>query len=956
MIVLDLILNLSLLVALSIVSGFIEHYLPRNTRWGMIAQGTLYGSVAVLGMLRPVQLEPGLIFDGRTVMISLCALFHGPLAALVAVVLTMFTRVHIGGVGMFVGLLTILSSAVIGLLVHYYSRSRSKYLTVRHLLSLGVAVHLTMLALLLLLPWDTALTTIRAISLPVLFLYPLATILAGKILLDQESNLRFIDQLQQAREHLHITLGSIQEAVISTDLEGRIIYMNPTAETLTGWKNSEVHNRPLSDFIRIIDRDSREELITPVEQVLAAGKPVQVSNHTLLVARNGAEHHISENAAPMHDAVGRLLGVVFVIRDVTAEYTAREKLRESESLFRNIFEHHSAVKLLIDPTTGAIIAANRAAEEFYGWPVGSLKRMRIQDINILTPEEIALEMEKAKTCKRIHFEFRHRLADGSVRDVEVFSSGVTIGGKALLHSIVQDITTRKMAERALAANEQYIQSVFSAAPVGIGVVNNRIFRTVNDRLCAMTGYAREELIGQSTRLLYVSDQDFVHIGKVLYSYLDAPTAAVEACWQRKDGRRIDVLLCSSSLAPITGETSVTFTALDISERNDAEREKEKLQIQLLQAQKIESVGRLTGGVAHDFNNILSIIVGYNELALEEAVPGSDMHGHLQKIQEAGQRSANVIKQLLAFSRQQTIAPKVLDLNDAVSSLMVMLKRLIGEHIDFVWAPGHNLPPVYMDPSQIDQILVNLCVNASDAIAGTGSIVVETSTVFIDEAYGSQHSGVLGGHYVTLTVRDNGCGMEPTVMEKIFEPFFTTKAVGEGTGLGLSTVYGIAKQNNGFVNVASEPGKGTSLTIYLPRHEANTTGAEGSKGSPPKRGHGETVLLVEDDPVLLEMSRTILKRLDYKVLPCNSPSTAQRLAAEQTESIDLLLTDVIMPEMNGRELADRLLALHPEMKVLFMSGYTANVINRHGVLDSGTHFLHKPFSTRELAAKMREALA
>lgn len=384
-------------------------------------------------------------------------------------------------------------------------------------------------------------------------------------------------------------------------------------------------------------------------------------------------------------------------------------------------------------------------------------------------------------------------------------------------------------------------------------------------------------------------------------------------------------------------------------------ERHSLESQLLHAQKMESVGRLAGGVAHDFNNMLQTILGYAGLALEEEELSPSLREALEEIKQAGERSAGLTRQLLAFARQQAIAPKVLDLNDAVSGLLNMLGRLIGEDIDLLWNPGKDLLPVLMDPAQIDQVLANLIVNARDAIAGNGKVTIETRMAEFDEAYCSDHPEFQPGRYVMLAVSDNGCGMAPETLSSIFEPFFTTKAKGHGTGLGLATVYGIVKQNKGFINVYSEPDRGTTFKIYLTPHESGVPAAEDDHESRPAAGGSETVLLVEDEQALLELGRRLLDRLGYRVLPADSPGRALEIAGENPGKIDLLMTDVVMPGMSGRDLWERLAAQHPGLKCLFMSGYTANVISHHGVLDKGIHFLQKPFAIRDLAEKIREAL-
>ena len=407
--------------------------------------------------------------------------------------------------------------------------------------------------------------------------------------------------------------------------------------------------------------------------------------------------------------------------------------------------------------------------------------------------------------------------------------------------------------------------------------------------------------------------------------------------------------------PLYEQNLMISTVQDVTERKRADAEREKLQAQLVQARKMEAVGRLAGGVAHDYNNMLGVILGYAELALEKIDGEHPLRADLEEIFAAARRSADITRQLLAFARKQTIAPKVLDLNATVEGMLKMLRRLIGENIDLVWAPGTNLWKVKMDPAQVDQLLANLFVNARDAIADVGKVTIETGDVVFDEAYCADHEGITPGEYVLLAVSDDGCGMDKTTLENIFEPFFTTKEVNQGTGLGLATVYGIVKQNEGFINVYSEPGKGTTFKIYLPRHADLPEKARTERVTeiPPSRG--ETVLVVEDDESILKLAERILDGLGYSVLTAASPGEALALAEEHAGGIHLLMTDVIMPEINGRDLADRIKEGRPGIKCLFMSGYTANVIAHQGVLDEGVQFIQKPFSLKDLAVKVREAL-
>lgn len=385
-------------------------------------------------------------------------------------------------------------------------------------------------------------------------------------------------------------------------------------------------------------------------------------------------------------------------------------------------------------------------------------------------------------------------------------------------------------------------------------------------------------------------------------------------------------------------------------------EQHELEAQLRQAQRVESLGRLAGGVAHDFNNMLGVILGQVELALLQVDDPEQVRGHLESIRDAGTRSAELTRQLLAFARRQPVIPRVLDLNEAVDGMLSMLRRLLGENIDLVWEPRQGLWPVKVDPTQLDQLLTNLAVNARDAIQGVGRLTVATGNASGGEAIWATQVGVKPEEFVTLTVSDDGCGMDAETLERAFEPFFTTKAPGQGTGLGLAMVFGMVSQNGGSIRAESKPGLGTTFEIRLPRYVGPDASAPVHVGEEPviHKGH-ETILVTEDERALLEMVTTMLELEGYTVLPASTPAEALRLAEEHAGEIQLMLTDVIMPTMNGPDLFDAVSAWHPELERLFMSGYTADIIADRGVLHDGIHFLQKPFTLAELAKRVRQVL-
>jgi len=469
----------------------------------------------------------------------------------------------------------------------------------------------------------------------------------------------------------------------------------------------------------------------------------------------------------------------------------------------------------------------------------------------------------------------------------------------------------------------------------------------------MHGYEKNEFTGLNLHDLDVPESEKL-IADRIRAILEKGKATFTVEHYRKDGSVIPLSVSVKSVE-WEGRPALLSIATDITESRQAEREREKLEAQLHQAQKMEAVGRLAGGVAHDFNNMLSLILGHAELALEEIEPSHPLYANLEEMKIAGERSAELTRQLLAFARKQTISPVKLDLNEILEGMLKMLQRLIGEDIELNWIPGSDLWPVKLDPGQIDQVLANLCVNARDAIVDVGKIKIETRNVKIDEAYCDDHPGLSPGSYVRLSVSDNGCGIDTETLENIFEPFFTTKGIGKGTGLGLSTVYGIVKQNNGFIDVYSEPGRGTTFKIYLPRFEAGAIESLEERERKSVEKGCETILIVEDEPAILAMTKMMLKKTGYTVLAAKTPGEAIRIAQEYPGNIDLLLSDVVMPEMNGWDLAMKIISLYPNLKRIFMSGYTADVIAHHGVLEKGVNFIQKPYSRKDLGSKVREVL-
>ena len=606
--------------------------------------------------------------------------------------------------------------------------------------------------------------------------------------------------------------------------------------------------------------------------------------------------------------------------------------------------------------TGKITRMNPVAEQLTGWPENEALGQPLLQVFHIINEDTRAEAENpiervlqqgvivglanhTLLLSRNGIEWPIADSGAPVRNRE----GQTIG--AVL--VFRDQSEERATLDKLKESEERYRILFEGSDQGILIadVETRRFLFANPAICRMFGYSADEI-----RKLGVEDiHPKASLNHVLAEFTAQAagdhTLALALPCKRKDN---SIFQADISVTPmvINGRKCSVGFFLDISER-------QKLEDQLRQAQKMEAVGQLAGGVAHDFNNMLMVILGHTDIAIARLDANEPLFANLQEIRKAAQRSADITRQLLAFARKQVVTPIVLDLNEAIAGMLKMLHRLIGESIVLTFKPGPLLWPIKIDPVQVDQILANLIVNSRDAISGSGEITIETENVEFDGSYTATHAEFIPGSYIRLAVSDNGSGMDRQTINHLFEPFFTTKALGKGTGLGLATVFGIVKQNNGFINVYSESGHGTTFKIYLPKERALISETL-EEPKCPITGN-ETILLVEDEESILNLGKSILEQCGYTVLAARTPEEALGLTARHTGTIHLLLTDVVLPGMNGRELKEIVAAQRPGLKVLYMSGYTADLIAKHGVLDQKVAFLQKPLSIITLAKKIREIL-
>ena len=713
--------------------------------------------------------------------------------------------------------------------------------------------------------------------------------------------------------------------------------------------------KPMMDYIH---PDYREIVRERIEKLIKGGALAPLIEEKMIRA-DGTVIQTEVAAAPLEYQGEQ--AVLAIIRDITDRKHAEAALRESEENFRRSLDD-SPLGLRIVTSEGETLYANQAALEIYGYDsVGELERTPVKER--YTPESYAEFRTRKEKRERSEFglsEYEISIVrkNGEIRRVQVFRKEVIWNGQRQFQVIYHDITERKQAEEALRQSEERYRTILEDIEEGYFESNLTGRPTfLNDSMCKIHGYPREELL----EINYRHFTDKKNGKKVFQAFNQVyrtgkPGKLFDYEIIRKDGtkRQVEVI---TSLRKDSSGNPIGFRGItrDVTERKQAEATMESLQEQLRQSQKMEAIGRLAGGIAHDFNNLLTIIKGYSQLSMIELKEDNPLKKNIERIHGATDRAANLVRQLLAFSRRQIMEVKVLDLNAILRNLDNMLRRVIGEDIELVTVLAEDLGRVKSDPSWIEQAIMNLAVNARDAMASGGKLTIETGNVDLDEAYTGGHVAVEPGRYVMLSVSDTGAGMSPEVMERLFEPFFSTKEKDKGTGLGLSTVYGIVKQSEGDIWVYSEPGKGATFKIYLPRvHELLEEQREKAVGDELSRGN-ETVLLVEDDEEVRKLALRVLERQGYKVLAARQGDEALLMCEQHKGPIHLMLTDVVMPGMNGRELAKRLESSHPETKVLYMSGYTDHAIVAHGVLVQGVHYIQKPFTVEALAKKVREVL-
>ena len=713
-----------------------------------------------------------------------------------------------------------------------------------------------------------------------------------------------------------------------------------------------------------IHPDDQASARAAYQDSLRTGEPFDIEHR--LIRPDGTIRWINARCETTYDAEGRPRVSVGTALDITARRMADQRLQDSNDFLGKIVANAAEGVAVCQPTETfpflRFSVWNDRMTEIVGYTLDEINRLGWYQSLYPDLELQARAVERTAQTRTgsnlVAEEWVVTTKAGEKRALAISTSTMTLAdGAPAVVALMQDVTDRRRASEALHKSEQKYRGIFDDSVAAIYFFDaEKRFIDTNRAGEELLGYSREELLRLSIPDV---DADPVAVQPAHAELLaGGELKNFEHRLKHKSGRVVTVLNNSRPIVDGDGRiVGLQSTLIDVTEQRRAQEEQDRLRAQLAASQKLDSIGRLAGGVAHDFNNLLGVILGRTSMAAESLDPSHPVQTDLKEVLDAAERSAELTRQLLAFARRQTATPVEIDLNEKVGGVLKILRRLIGEHITLIWSPAAQLTTVRMDPSQVDQILANLCVNARDAISGVGHIRIETG--FASPADAARFTGGAQGQpvgrFVVLSVMDSGCGMERTVVENIFEPFYTTKSVGQGTGLGLATVYGIVKQNGGHVEVQSSPGKGTTFHVYLPAVEGRPDYHRGGPAAPPVPPGTERLLLVEDEPAVMRLTKRMLERLGYHVLAAGGPEEALRVVAEDPTPIDMLMTDVIMPEMSGWDLSRELLKQNPDLRVLFMSGYTADVIADHGVLGSDVHFIQKPFVFNDLGAKIRAVL-
>lgn len=774
---------------------------------------------------------------------------------------------------------------------------------------------------------------------------------------DITERIRAEEALRNSEAQYRLLIENQIDMVVKVDKEGRFLFVSPSYCRMFGKREEDLLGKP---FLPLVHEEDRQETARAMENLFRPPHTAYIEQRAL--TKDGWRWLAWVDTAVL-DRSQQVIEIIGVGRDIDERKQAELALKSSQQrlqatlLFQEALLSAIPIPFYYKDPEGRYLGCNRAFSDFIGFELEEIRGKTAID---LWPAEMAALFQQKDTellaQKGIQtFEAQVFNKKGEIRDVVIrknlfFSESGAVGGIIGGHF---DVTDRKRAEQALQESEELYRTLFESESDAILLIDFETLELLDANHAALElyGYPREEMIGAAVSILSTSPAE-----AQLFRQADQGTIRLPLQFHRKRDGTVFPVELAAQYFDWRGKRRILGTVRDLSERLEAEEQRRKLEGQLIQAQKLESMGRLAGGIAHDFNNMLTPILGFGEMLREDLPHDDPRQAAVVQITNAAERSRDLVRQLLAFARRQTLEMKPVDLNRVVTGFEKMLRRTLHENIALEIRLAPDLGTISADVGQVEQVILNLAVNSQDAMPEGGRLVLETSEALLDRDYSDGHGGVAPGDYVLLAISDNGVGMDQDTVQKVFEPFFTTKGEGKGTGLGLATVYGIMKQHGGHISVYSEPGIGTLFRVYFPRHGATAAppGPVVEAVEQPPTGK-ETVLVVEDQAQVRDLTVKLLERYGYQVLVAGDVQNALKISREYDGVIHLLVSDVVLQDGNGKELHQMLSTFRKGLKVLYMSGYTSEVISHHGVLEEGVHFIQKPFSLQGFTKKVREVL-
>lgn len=957
MIYIDLIHNLSLLVALSIVSGFLESRVRLAIFKRNVIQGILFGGVAVIGILKPLVLGQGLIFDGRSVVVSLCGLFFGPVSVAIAASMAAFCRFLQGGAGVMTGILVLVSSSLIGTAFHYRKIEKPGMINARTLILFGVIVHISMILLMFTLPFDSALMVIKKISIPVMLIYPLSTLLIGKILMDQEDRNRFIKEIEDREARYRLIVETANEGIWILDKNFTVMHANTRMCEMLGYGLDEMKGTNSMDYVCEDERDDHEV------QKKAREKGESSNYERKLLKKNGDLICTIVSASPIFDDSGFFSGSFAMFTDITKRKAAEKALEKERNLFIGgpsmVFIWNNEPGWPVEYVSGNVINhLGYAPEDFTTGRFKFENFVHFED----WPEIVQDGHRKVFTEGASNYtqEYRLRSADGEYLWFHDYTMVVKNHRDEIthFHGYLTNITDRKNAEDALRESEERLRAIIDNSPVGIGLSRDGINLDFNPVFLKMFGY---EVIGEVRRLPFidlVATVERERITEIIKKRSEGTAPGIYECrGLRKDGTEFPFMVSANRIELNDGPLTIGFFT-DLTEQKKAEEERLDMERKLLHTQKLESLGVLAGGIAHDFNNLLMAVLGHADLALSEISPVSPIKPQIEEIITAARRAADLCRQMLAYSGKGRFVLEKIVLGDVIDEMIHLLKTCISKNAILNLNIEKNLPQIEGDPSQIRQLLMNLVINASEAIGErSGVITISTGAKFCDRAYLKEtfiDEELSEGLYVSIEVSDTGCGMGREIQDRIFEPFFTTKFTGRG--LGMSAVLGIVRGHKGAIRVYSEPCQGTTLRALFPALDVLDEEKNSKRDGTPTGWHGSgRVLLVDDEETVLAVAGKMLERFGYEIVSAHDGYEALAAYAEYKGEFVFVLIDLTMPRMNGEETFREFRRLNPDLPVIISSGYTEHEIAPRFAGKRLAGFIQKPYRLAALQETIIKAL-